>query len=402
VNDRAVAADDGFAEERRSTPIELLWDLVFVFAVTQVAALLSGDPSWTRFGESMLVLALIWWAWSAFVWAANAETPDSQTLRLVLLVAGLFIFVTGLAVPGAFGTEATLFAVTYAVVRLLHLALYAHASREGNASWAAIAGFAITVLIGMALLVIGSFFTGPPRTALWIAAVAIDYAGPAWLTRERLRGLQEVAVAHFAERYSLFIIICLGESVVTIGAGASREHLDAAEVAAVALALLATFGLWWTYFDRFAAIAEARLREHDDPVLAAADSYSYLHLLLVAGIFIFAAGVKFVVRDATASLAAAPRLMVCGGVALYVVGLVAFGLRMVRVVGWEKLAVAAAAMVLFAVGGGLDAWVLVGALAALLVVLCAAETLWARRWEREIAGDPVRRTKPAKTILRSG
>jgi low temperature requirement protein LtrA len=402
VNDRPAAAEDGFAEERRSTPIELLWDLVFVFAVTQVAALLSSDPSWTRFGESMLVLALIWWAWSAFVWAANAETPDSPTLRLVLLVAGLFIFVTGLAVPRAFGSEATLFAVTYAVVRLLHLALYAHASHRGNASWTAIAGFATTVLIGMALLIVGSLFTGPPRTALWIAAVAIDYAGPAWLTRERLRGLQDVAVAHFAERYSLFIIICLGESVITIGAGASRERLDTTEVAAVALALLATFGLWWTYFDRFAAIAEARLREHDDPVLAAADSYSYLHLLVVAGIIIFAAGVKFVVRDATAPLPAAPRLLLCGGAALYAVGLVAFGLRMVRTVGWEKLALAAATMVLFAVSAGLDAWVVVGALAALLVVLCAAETIWARRREREAARDPIGSAKPAKTMLRSG
>jgi low temperature requirement protein LtrA len=397
-----VAEDDGFSEERRTTPVELLWDLVFVFAVTQVAALLSSDPTWTRFGESMLVLALIWWAWSAFVWAANAETPDSQTLRVVLLVAGLFIFVTGLAVPGAFGSEATLFAVTYAVVRLLHLALYAHASREGNASWTAIAGFATTVLIGMALLIAGSFFAGPARTALWTAAVAIDYAGPAWLTRERLRGLQEVAVAHFAERYSLFIIICLGESVVTIGAGASRERLDAAEVAAVTLALLATFGLWWTYFDRFAAIAEARLREHDDPVLAAADSYSYLHLLLVAGIIIFAAGVKFVVRDASAPLATAPRLLVCGGVALYIIGLVAFVMRMVRAVGWEKLAVAAAAMVLFAVSAGLDAWVLVGAVAALLIALCVAETLWTRRWERETARGPVSAANQTKTMLGSG
>ena len=128
--------------------------------------------------------------------------------------------------PHAFGSEGTLFAVTYAIVRLLHLAVYADASRQGNAEWSAIAGFALTVVIGMTLLVAGSFFTGTARIVLWVAAAAIDYAGPAWLTRERLRGLQHVAVAQFAERYSLFVIICLGESIVAIGVGALGPSSD--------------------------------------------------------------------------------------------------------------------------------------------------------------------------------
>jgi low temperature requirement protein LtrA len=403
-------AEAGIGEERRTSPVELLWDLVFVFAVTQVAALLSSDPSWTRFGESMLVLALVWWAWSAFVWAANAETGDSQTLRLVLLLATVFIFITGLAVPGAFGREATLFATTYAVVRLLHLALYAHESRQGNAAWSAIAGFSITVVVGMTLLIVGSFFEGTLRAVLWTVAVAIDYAGPAWLTRERLRGLQRVAVTHFAERYSLFIIICLGESIITIGVGASHEQLDAAEVTAVALALLTTIGLWWTYFDRFAEVAEARLREHDDPVLAAADSYSYLHLLLVAGIIIFAAGVKFVVRDATAPLDAAPRLALCGGIALYLVGHVAFRWRLVGTVGYEKVVAAIALLVLFAVGGDIAAWVMAGAIAVLLAALCVAESLADRRERRHAAeaadaadaANATRQAHPTETVLGGG
>jgi low temperature requirement protein LtrA len=154
----------------------------------------------------MLVLALVWWAWSAFVWAANAEQEESRVLRGVLLLAMVLIFLAGLSLPQAFGDRATLFACTYAGVRLLHLALYAHASRRGSASWSAIAGFATTVVIGMALLIAGSFLTEATRVLLWTLAVAIDYAGPAWLTRERLRGLQRVAVAHFAERYSLFVI----------------------------------------------------------------------------------------------------------------------------------------------------------------------------------------------------
>ena len=370
-----TAADaDALDEERRTSPLELLWDLVFVFAVTQVTTLLSHDLTWAGFGRSMLVLALVWWAWSAFVWAANAQSRSSPALRLCLLLATVFIFIAGLAVPHAFGNTGTLFAITYTVVRLTHLALYADASRQGNASWSAIAGFSLTVLIGMALLIGGSFAHGTARALLWLAAVAIDYAGPAWLTRERLRGLQHVAVAHFAERYSLFVIICLGESIVAIGVGARGEALTTAVVAAVSLGLLITVGLWWTYFDRVAEAAEQRLREHEDPVLAAADAYSYVHLVIVAGIIIFAVGVNFVVHAVDKSLRDPARLALCGGVSLYLVGLVAFRLRMLGTFGYEKAVVAAALLVLYAVGAELPAWSMAGAIMALLAALCVVET----------------------------
>jgi low temperature requirement protein LtrA len=364
--------------ERRTSPVELLWDLVFVFAVTQVTALLASDLTWAGFGRSMLVLALVWWAWSAFVWAANAQDTASPVLRVTLLLGMVLIFITGLAIPGAFGDESTLFAVTYTGVRLLHLALYADASRRGNASWAAIAGFAVTVVIGMALLIAGSFLDGLPRIALWTAALAIDYAGPAWLTRERLRGLQEVAVAHFAERYSLFVIICLGESIVTIGVGASGRPIDAELVAAVALGLLITVGLWWTYFDSFAGTAEERLRHHEDPVLAAADAYSYLHLLLVAGIIIFAVGEKFAIHAVGEPLSDAARLALCGGVALYLAGHVAFRARMGAGVSYTRLAAVATLAVLYVAADGVVAWALAGLVTVVLAVLCAVEAVGER------------------------
>src|SRR4051794_35308009 len=149
----AAAAEPAFDEERRTSPVELLWDLVFVFAVTQVTTLLASDLSWAGLGRSLLVLALVWWAWSAYVWAANAQDTGSPVLRLCLLVAMVLIFVAGLALPHAFGTQAPVFAATYAGVRLLHLGLYADASRRGNASWSAIVGFGTAVVIGMVLLV---------------------------------------------------------------------------------------------------------------------------------------------------------------------------------------------------------------------------------------------------------
>jgi low temperature requirement protein LtrA len=377
-DDPPAPADAGEIElaEHRTTPVELLWDLVFVFAVTEVSSLMSHDLTWGWFARSMLVLALVWWAWSAFVWAANAQNATSNTVRVCLLVSTAVIFITGLAVPEAFGSEGTLFAVSYAIVRFIHLALYADASRQGNASWSAIAGFAVTVAIGMALLIAGSFFHGGTRIVLWTIALAIDYAGPAWLTRERLRGLQHVAVAHFAERYGLFVIICLGESIVAIGLGAAagHPHLGAQLITAVTLALLITIGMWWTYFDRFAATAEEHLRDHDDPVLAAADGYSYLHLLIVAGIITFAVGARVLVRHFGVSIPDAPRLALCGGVALYLIGHVGFRWRLSGELEYEKVALAAALLVLYAVGSALAGWVLATAIAVLLAGLCAIET----------------------------
>lgn len=374
------------SEERRTSPVELLWDLVFVFAITQVTTLLSHDLTWGGFGRAMLALALVWWAWSAFVWAANAQDPDAPGLRAALLVAMILIFVAGLALPHAFGDDGTLFALTYAGVRFIHLGLYADASRRGNASWSAIAGFAVTIVLGMGLLIAGSFVDGDGRVALWALAAAIDYAGPAWLTRERLRGLQQVAVAHFAERYSLFIIICLGESIVAIGVGASGRELDTELVAAVTLALLITVGMWWTYFDTLAATAEERLRAHDDPVLAAADAYSYIHLVLVAGIIVFAVGVKAAIAHIDEPLGDGARLALCGGVALYLAGHIGFRLRMLGKASPAKAGAAAAALLVFAVGASFSAWVVALALTGILTALVARETVVEHRPRAGTAG----------------
>jgi low temperature requirement protein LtrA len=350
--------------ERRTSAVELLWDLVFAFALTQVITLLARHPTWAGLGRSMLALALVWWAWSAFVWVANAFDDSSRELRLVLLVAMGFIFVAGLALPGAFGSRGTLFAVSYTVVRLLHLGLYAQASRAGRAQWSAIAGFAITVVVGMALLIVGSFLATGPRTALWLAAAAIDYAGPAWLTRERLRGLQRVAVAHFAERYGLFVIICLGESIVAIGAEASSS-VSAHVLVVFSLCVLTTVGLWWTYFDELAGAAEERLRVHGDPVLAAADAYSYIHLVIVAGIIVFAVGAKLDIGGTGPG-----GLALCGGVATYLIGLEAFAWRMLGTLDPWRLAVALVLIALCPFADQLPGWAAAAIVGGLLSALC--------------------------------
>jgi low temperature requirement protein LtrA len=362
--------------ERRTTPVELFWDLAFVYAITQVTALLVHHLTWTGFFHGVVILALVWWAWSAFVWAANAQAEDSATMQLALLASLVLIFLAGLAVPSAFGDEATLFALTYSGVRLIHLALYVDASRKGNASWEAIAGFGAATLAALGFLVIGSLLDTGVQAVLWTVALAIDYAGPAWLTRARLRGLQRVAVAHFAERYGLFVIICLGESIVAIGLAANEKPVSAELIAAVGFGLLATIGLWRTYFGELAVNAEQRLRQDDgDVVLAAADGYSYLHLLIVAGIVIFAVGVRVAVEDLGEPLSAAARLALCGGVALYLAGHAAFRLRMVGGVNSFELGAIVAVFVIFAATGAAAAWLVVALVAAAVLVLCAAEAL---------------------------
>jgi low temperature requirement protein LtrA len=397
---RAAAPDDAAAEqagatsvraaERRTTPVELLWDLVFVFAVTQVTTLFVRRPSWARLGEAMLVLALVWWAWSAFVWAANAQEEQSRTLRACLLAGTVLVFVVGLAVPNAFGHNSLLFAVAYAAVRLLHLGIYADASRRGHAGRAAIVGFAVTVLIGMVLLVAGALAHGWVRIALWLMAVAIDYAGPAWLTRERLRGLQQVAVAHFAERYGAFVIICLGESIVAVGVGVgtAQRHLTAGLVIGATLPVLIAVGMWWTYFDRTADSAQERLRVHEDPVLAAADAYSYMHLVIIAGIIIFAAGVKLVVHNSvSAPMPDVGRLAMCAGTAVYLIGIAAFRLRILGERSAGRALVAVALVGLYAVSGGIPAWAVGALIAALMAALCVGEALTARAVEPQVASS---------------
>ena len=237
----------------------------------------------------------------------------------------------------------------------------------------------MTVVLGMALLIAGAvFFDGWQRGAIWALAAAIDYAGPAWLTRERLRGLQHVAVAHFADRYGSFVIICLGESIVAIGVGVGAENRDLTPelVIAAGLGLLPAIGMWWTYFDRFAERAQERLREHRDPVLAAADAYSYIHLVIIAGIIIFADGVKLTVNNsAQAPMPDGGRLALCAGVAVYLIGLAAFRLRIAGDKRPAPLLIAAALMALYALGGSIPAWSVAAGISALIGALCIGEAL---------------------------
>ncbi len=311
--------------EHQVTPLELFFDLTFVFAMTQVTVLLADDPTWSGVFRGMLVLSALWWAWTAYAWLTSAMDVDEGGVRLVMLASMGAMFGVALAVPGAFGDDAVLFGVAYLVVRLLHLVLSATVGRDDPDRRDALLRFAPTAIVGASLLVVAGFFDGPERIVIWLVALAIDYLGPVVIG---VGGGWRVAPEHFAERHGLIILIALGESIIAIGLGAGFE-LDTGVIVAAALGIVVVSALWWLYFDVAAIFARTRLMQAEGIQLhrLALDAYSYLHLPMIAGIVLFALGLKTTVGHAGESLETVPAVALCGGAALYLLGHIAFLFR---------------------------------------------------------------------------
>ena len=356
--------------EHRVTPLELFFDLVFVFALTQVTILLSDDPTWGGVFRGMLVLAALWWAWSVYAWLTSAMDVDEGGVRLAMLASMAAMFGVALAVPGAFGDDAVLFGVAYLLVRLLHLVLSAVVVRDDPDRRDALLRFAPTAVLGASLLVVAGFLEGDERIAVWLVALAIDYLGPALIGAGR--GWR-VASEHFAERHGLIILIALGESIISIGVGAGLE-LVAGVMGAAALGIVVVAALWWLYFDVAAIFARRRLIQAKGLELhrLALHAYSYLHLPMVAGIVLFALGLETTLHDVGRALDTVPAVALCGGAALYLLGHIAF---LFRTTGRIFRRRTAAALVLLAL---VPAAVAVPALAALALVsaVCALAVAW--------------------------
>jgi low temperature requirement protein LtrA len=314
--------------EHQVTPLELFFDLVFVFAITQVTSLLSHDATWAGVLHGMLVLVALWWAWTGYAWLTSTLDVDEGGVRLAMLAAMGAMLVAALAVPGAFADDAVLFGVAYLLVRLLHIVLYAIVGRDDPDLLAAVLRFAPTSIFGASLLVLAGFLKGDVRIVVWVVALAIDYVGPAVLGAGR--GWR-VAPEHFAERHGLVILIALGESIVAIGVGAGFE-LTTRVIIAAGLAIVVVSALWWLYFDVAAIFARTRLREATgvEQARLARDAYSYLHLPMVAGIVLFAFGLKTTLGHVGDELDTVPAVGLCGGVALYLLAHIAFLFRATR------------------------------------------------------------------------
>ena len=361
-------------EERRVTPLELFFDLVFVFAITQVTAFLSDHPTWAGLVQGLALLAALWWAWVGYSWLTNnaVRAEEATPARLVVLAAMAAMLIASLAVPDAFGEAGILFGGAYFVVRLLHLALYAYTTGDSPEALRTVIGFAPGFLGGPMLLVAAGSLDGPAQGVLWAFALAIDY-GVALL-----RGVAgfRVHAGHFVERHGLIIIIALGESIVAIGVGAAGLELGAGVVLAAVLGMILAAGLWWTYFDYVALAAERRLisAQGQERATLARDSYSYLHLPMVAGIVLVALGVKKTLAHVGDPLGIIPAVALCGGVALYLLGHNAFRLRDVGSVSIPRLAATTISLALIPAAVRMPSLITLAATATLLVTLAAYET----------------------------
>jgi len=316
---------NGRDHEHQVTPLELFFDLAFVFGITQVTSLLADDPTWGGVLRGMLVLAALWWAWAVYAWLTSAMDVDEGGVRLTMLASMGAMLVVALAVPGAFGGDAVLFGVAYLLVRLLHVVLSAIVVRDDPDRRGAFLRFAPTAIFGPLLLVLAGFFEGDWRIAVWVVALAVDYLGPVVIGVGR--GWR-IAPEHFAERHGLIILIALGESIIAIGVGAGFELVTGVIVAA-ALGIVVVSALWWLYFDVAAIFARRRLMQAKGLELhrLALHSYSYLHLPMVAGIVLFALGLKTTIGHVGEALDTVPAVALAGGAALYLLGHIAFLFR---------------------------------------------------------------------------
>ena len=369
------------ASEKRVVPLELFFDLVFVFAITQVTVLMSQHPTWEGLGQGLLVLTAVWWCWGAYAWLTNYIAADEGLERLLMFVVMGAMLIAALAVPHAFDEDALLFGLAYAVARWMHIFIWAEANDDVDTGQA-IVRLARTALPAPALLIVaGLVDDGTLRAALWIVGLGIDYAGPYVYGVSGFR----VSPGHFAERFALIVLIALGESIVAIGAGVTGE-LDAGVLAAAAFGLIVSCSMWWAYFDVVAVVSERRFRRMpaDLRVRIARDSYSYLHLPMIAGVVLVALGAKKTIGHVDEPLKIVPAVALFGGISLYYAGHVGFRLRNLGTLNRGRTVALIASLVLIAVTRDFDALIALACAAALTSSVIVYEAIHFREARRRI------------------
>jgi low temperature requirement protein LtrA len=387
-------------DEQRATSLELFYDLVFVFAITQISHLLLRHLGWEGAGQSALLLLVVWWSWNYTTWVTNELDPESPVVRLLMIALMLASLLMAVAIPHAFGEDALLFIGSYLAIQIGRHAFLTFAAADAGEPERARAG-AILVWFCFAapFWLAGALVDGgATRTVLWLVALAIDYGAPLvtfWLPGRALTiTAWEVETSHFSERFGAFIIIALGESVVVTGATTSELGLDTHTVVAFAVAFLGTAALWWLYFTGVARIAELRLRKAGPQRTAMArDAYTYLHVILIAAIVVSAVGDELVIAHPAEPLATSELVALIAGPALYLLAHALFRLRVSGTLGWRRPLGAAVCVVVGAALGALDADALVIAvvLVVVLIAVIAGDQLAATRRRRRGLPTPLER-----------
>jgi low temperature requirement protein LtrA len=362
-----------FREGERVSPLELFFDLVFVLALTQCTQLMYDNRTWEGLAQGLFVLALLWWSWGGYAWLTSVLDPEDDAVRISIFAAMAGFLVVALAVPEAFGDHAVEFALAYGLVRAAHIALFVIASRDDPALRQSVIGLGIGTAIGVGLLIAGALVGGTGQAVIWGIALVLDLAEPYLFFSEGWR----LVPAHFAERFWLILIIALGESIVAIGAGAQDADISSGVIAAAILGIVLVAALWWLYFDIVALVSARRLVEAPAGRVQnelARDSYGYIHFLFVAGIILVALGLKVTLDDVDESLGSVTTFALLGGVAVYLLGHVAFRYRHVHTLNRQRLALALLLFALVPLAADFAPLVDLALVDALLVAIIAYET----------------------------
>ena len=385
--------------EHRVAPTELFFDLVFVFAFTQVTTLWLEHDTWGGLVRGLLVLAVLWWVWASYAWLTNIADADAGLVWTVMVCATAALFVAALAVPGAFGAERFVFGVAFFAVVAAFVGLYALVGKREPDLLAAVLRMARTVLPAAALILVAAFVPAAWRPPIWALAFVIGFFGP---LRAGTAGWR-VHPAHFAERHGLIVIIAVGESMSAIGFGARGTHLAHSVIAAAVLGLLVAASFCFAYFD-FAAGGVEKLvaeRRGAERVALARDAYTYAHLPMIVGIVLFAFAMRTALAHVHSNLHLIPALALCCGSALYLLSFVALRWRVSRRLGRGRVIAAVALALVTPIALFVSALVTLVLVTAVWFALHAYELIWWRedraRRRSERAAERSRTTAASPT-----
>jgi low temperature requirement protein LtrA len=364
------------------TPLELFFDLVFVFALTQVTAFMADELNWQGILRGALVIMLLWWAWTGYAWLANVASAEEPLIKLSILAGMSAMFVLALCIPEAFDdlpgglNGPVVLAVCYLLFRLMHFVMFMIIAQDDPGLRSQLLRFAPSVVAGSAVLLVASQFHGGVQTTLWVLALVADYIGTAL---GGFSGWRLPAPGHFSERHGLIVIVALGESIVAIGVGVAKEPISWVIIIASLLGLILAFALWWAYFDVSALLGEHALASEppETRVRMARNAYSFAHMPLAVGIVLVAFGLKEVLlyvsdsshHELTDPLPPVALAALVGGAAIYLLGHVVFKWLTVHAFSVVRVAAAAALLVATPLIAETPALVQLGVVA--LLVACA-------------------------------
>lgn len=365
--------------DRSASFVELFFDLVFVFGVTQVVSSIHGHLDWPTLGRAALVLMLLWWAWSQYTWLAGHVDFDELGPRVIMLFATAGTFLLAVAVSGAWGDDGAVFGMAYFGVMLLAGVFYWVRSK-GTSGMEGVLLYVPRMLAGASLVLVGGFFDGDARTWLWVAGVAVTLFSALAAGRFEF----QLSPGHFAERHGLFVIIVLGEALIAIGIGTVGHDGSLDFYLGGTAALVTLLAMWWSYFDWPFKVGEHALRQATGVETArlARDAYTLSHYLLVAGVVLFAVGTEELLAHPASAVPDAHRWAIAAGLSLVMLSIAFSAWRWTSKIAWERMVLAAALVVSAAWLGGLSGGIF-GALIALLVV--ATLTVESVRHRAELA-----------------